>query len=100
MINTLKVVHLGCASGISNETAIKYQKSSEESLRELQQLDESEVPLIPRINTDNCHSGVHAIIPSYTSLDQSPDIWYRILEKSTHFSTIHDATTYWAFYQT
>ena len=95
--NALKMIHIGSSTGISDETVLKYHKASHETLREyheLMQPDESPVPRVT-LNKDNFHSGVHAIISAYRTLNQSSDNPYRILEKSDCFSVIHDATTYW-----
>ena len=95
--NALKMVHLACTTGISDETAIKYHKASHETLREYREIMQPDEPALPRVtlNKDNYHSGVHAIISAYITLNSSSDNPYRLLEKSSCFSLIHDATTYW-----
>ena len=84
MANALKCVHLGCTSGISDATTLKFHSSSQNTLRD---------PV--KLSSHNFHKPVHVIVEAYRRYEQSTTNPHRQLEKSQFYSFIHDATTYW-----
>ena len=100
----LNTVHVGANAAVSNESILKYQRSGWEKVREFHTLfvkgnidkaaAAAQIP--PRVthNDHNIHSGVSAILNGYRQHNNDPDNPFRLLEKSDHYSIVHDATTY------
>ena len=97
MRNTLKCVPLGCISGISDATTLKFHSSSQNTIREYHcyKCPNDPPPQRVKLNSHNFHKAVYVIVEAYRRYDQSTTNLYRQLEKSQYYSLIHDATTYW-----
>ena len=97
MGNALKYVHLGCTSGISDATTLKFHSSNQNTLRENHHYKFQNDPPPPQVklNSHNFHKAVPVIVAAYRRYDQSTTNPYRQLEKSQYYSLIHNATTYW-----
>lgn len=106
--HALKMLHVGANKMLSNKAVLEnYYSSVEIKIEQYEfykSLNQENIrkgtcllprPVTARLNDHNINDGYEAILKAYRNYNQDTDNPYRVLENTTHWGFIHDATSHW-----